>query len=314
MMNDDLDRVVPLDQLDDFKVADGDPDVRGWEVVASDGRKIGEVDQLLVDTAAMKVRYLDVDVDNDLVAGSSDTSDRHVLIPIGYARLDEGSDRVIVDQLASSDIVGLPEYTHGPITRDFESSVRSRFDTGYTSAGTTGATAGAAGLASAGAADTTRDTDNDFYSHDLYDDNRFYGARRNMEGNEARLTLSEEELAVRKQRMAAGEVDIHKRVETEHVSTPVTTMREEAVIERRPISDATLQAGTARIEGDEIRIPLMEEEVIVEKRVVPTEELVVRKHTVQETETVEADLRKERVDIDRQGDVQLRDEHRDDRL
>ncbi|HLL46804.1 MAG TPA: DUF2382 domain-containing protein [Longimicrobiaceae bacterium] len=313
MMNDDLDRVVPLDQLDDFKVADGDPDVRGWEVVASDGRKIGEVDQLLVDTAAMKVRYLDVDVDNDLVAGSSDTSDRHVLIPIGYARLDEGSDRVIVDQLASSDIVGLPEYTHGPITRDFESSVRSRFDTGYTT-GATGAAAGAAGLASTGAADTTRDTDNDFYSHDLYDDNKFYGARRNMEGDEARLTLSEEELAVRKQRMAAGEVDIHKRVETEHVSTPVTTMREEAVIERRPISDATLQAGTARIEGDEIRIPLMEEEVIVEKRVVPTEELVVRKHTVQETETVEADLRKERVDINRQGDAQLRDEHRDDRL
>ncbi|HEV2736350.1 MAG TPA: DUF2382 domain-containing protein [Longimicrobiaceae bacterium] len=309
MMNDDLDRVVPLDQLDDFKVADGDPDVRGWEVVASDGRKIGEVDQLLVDTAAMKVRYLDVDVDNDLVAGSSDTSDRHVLIPIGYARLDEESDRVIVDQLASSDIVGLPEYTHGPITRDFESSVRSRFDTGYT----TGAT-GAAGLASTGAADTTRDTDNDFYSHDLYDDNRFYGARRTLEGDEARLTLSEEELNLRKQRMSAGEVDIHKRVETEHVSTPVTTMREEAVVERRPISDATLQAGTARIEGDEIRIPLMEEEVIVEKRVVPTEELVVRKHTVQETETVEADLRKERVDVDQQGDVQLRDERRDDRL
>lgn len=315
MMNDDLDRVVPLDQLDDFKVADGDPDVRGWEVVASDGRKIGEVDQLLVDTAAMKVRYLDVDVDNDLVAGATDASDRHVLIPIGYARLDEGSDRVIVDQLASSDIVGLPEYTHGPITRDFESSVRSRFDSGYTATGTTaGTTAGAAGLASAGTADTTRDADNDFYSHDLYDDNKFYGARRNLEGDEARLTLSEEELAVRKQRMSAGEVDIHKRVETEHVSTPVTTMREEAVVERRPISDATLQAGTARIEGDEIRIPLMEEEVIVEKRVVPTEELVVRKHTVQETETVEADLRKERVDIDRQGDVNLRDERRDDRV
>lgn len=311
MMNDDLDRVVPLDQLDDFKVADGDPDVRGWEVVGSDGRKIGEVDQLLVDTAAMKVRYLDVDVDNDLVAGATDASDRHVLIPIGYARLDEGSDRVIVDQLASSDVVGLPEYTHGPITRDFESSVRSRFDSGYTGAAATGTTAGAAGLASTGAADTTRD--NDFYSHDLYDDNRFYGGRRNLEGDEARLTLSEEELAIRKQRMAAGEVDVHKRVETEHVSTPVTTTREEAVVERRPITDPTMHTG-ARIEGDEIRIPIMEEEVVVEKRVVPKEELVVKKHTITETENVEADLRKERVDVDRQGDVNLRDERRDDRL
>lgn len=213
MTNDDLDRVVPLDQLDDFKVAEGDPDVRGWEVVGSDGRKIGEVDQLLVDTAAMKVRYLDVDVDNDLVAGATDSSDRHVLIPIGYARLDEESDRVIVDQLASSDVVGLPEYTHGPITRDFESDLRTRFDRGYTSGA---ATTGAAGLTGAAAADTSTDLgagtgrDDDFYSHDLYDDNRFYGGRRNLEGDEARLTLSEEELELRRRRMEAGEVDVDR--------------------------------------------------------------------------------------------------------
>lgn len=307
MMNDDLDRVVPLDQLDDFKVAEGDPDVRGWEVVASDGRKIGEVDQLLVDTAAMKVRYLDVDLDNELVAGASDTSDRHVLIPIGYARLDEGSDRVMVDNLASSDVAGLPEYTHGPITRDFETSLRSRFDTGYTAAG-------ASGLASAEAAETrATDRDNDFYSHDLYDDNRFYGARRNLENDEARLTLSEEELNLRRERMEAGEVDVHKRVETEHVSRPVTTMHEEAVVERRPITDPSMHS-SARIEGDEIRVPIMEEEVVVEKRVVPKEELVVKKRQVTETETVEADLRKERADVERQGDVRLRDERRDDRL
>lgn len=293
MRNDDLDRVVPLDQLDDFKVAEGDPDVRGWEVVASDGRKIGEVDQLLVDTAAMKVRYLDVDVENELLA--SDASDRHVLIPIGYARLDEDSDRVLVDQLASSDVVALPEYTHGPITRDFETDVRRRFDTGFTAAG------------------TTTDTDRDFYSHDLYDENRFYGGRRNLERGEERLTLSEEELAVGKRRMEAGEVDIHKRVETEHVSRPVTTTHEEAVIERRPITDPGMRTD-ARIEGDEIRVPLTQEEAVVEKRVVPKEELVVKKRQVQDTETVEADLRRERVDVDREGDVQLRDERRDDRL
>ena len=92
MANGDMDRVVPLGQLDDFRVAEGDPDGRGWEVLASDGRKIGEVDELLVDTAAMKVRYLDVDLDVDDVVLSGG-HDRHVLIPIGYARLERDRDR-----------------------------------------------------------------------------------------------------------------------------------------------------------------------------------------------------------------------------
>lgn len=150
----EMDRIVPLDKLSDFKVAEGDPDVRGWDVLASDGRRIGEVDNLLVDTAAMKVRYLDVDVDEDLL----DTDrDRHVLIPIGYARLDRDENRVIVDELASTDVGTLPEYTHEPLTRDYETSVRERWDRGYR-------------------ADTA--TDQDFYTGELYDDRRFYGTDR----------------------------------------------------------------------------------------------------------------------------------------
>ncbi|HEX2078968.1 MAG TPA: PRC-barrel domain-containing protein [Longimicrobium sp.] len=128
MANNDMDRVVPLGQLDDFRVAEGDPDVRGWEVRASDGRKIGEVDELLVDTSAMKVRYLDVDLDADDVVLSGG-HDRHVLIPIGYARLERDRDCVTVDGLASSDVARLPAYGQGPLTRDFEASVRESFAT-----------------------------------------------------------------------------------------------------------------------------------------------------------------------------------------
>jgi len=298
MANDDLDRVVPLDQLDDFRVAEGDPDVRGWEVVASDGRKIGEVDQLLVDTAAMKVRYLDVDLEDELIAETREASERHVLIPIGYARLDEGSDRVIVDNLASSDLAGLPEYTHGPITRDFESDLRTRFDRGHVP----------------GAAETGAGRDRDFYAHDLYDENRFYGARRpDRDRDEAHMTRAEEELDIEKRRMEAGEVDLHKRVEKEHVSRPVTKSHEEAIVERRPITREGMRADT-NLENEDIRIPLMEEEVVVEKHVVPKEELVVKKRRVEETENVEADLRRERVDIERKGDARVRDERRDDRI
>lgn len=138
MAIDDMDRVVPLGQLDDFRVAHGEPDVRGWEVRASDGRKIGEVDELLVDTRAMKVRYLDVEVTESMLA---DRPDRHVLIPIGYARLER--DCVVVDRVASSELGGIPSYGQGPLTRDFETSLRDSFSARGT--GTRGI-AGSAGM------------------------------------------------------------------------------------------------------------------------------------------------------------------------
>ena len=274
-----FDRIAPLDRLDDFKVADGDPDVRGWGVIASDGRQVGEVDQLLVDTAAMKVRYLDVELDEGMTAGA----DRHVLVPIGYARLDEGSSRVIVDTLAGADIAALPTYSHGPLTREVETDLRSRFDAGYRDGG-----------------------GDDFYAHDLYDDDRFFSGRSGAR----HIVRSEEELAVGKRRVEAGEVSVGKRVETEHVSRPVELSREEAVVERRPITDPGMHSDARIGDGETIRVPLSREEAVVEKRVVPREELVVRKHEVQDTETVEADLRRERIDVDREGDTRIRDERR----
>ncbi len=155
---DDLDRVVPLDQLDDFRAAEGEPDVRGWDVIAADGRRIGEVDQLLVDTAAMRVRYLGVGLDAELAGRPNE--DCHVLIPIGYAHVDPAGDRVVVERLESRDVVRLPEYHHGPLTRDFETTLRRRIDAGYTG---------------------SLHTDPDFYQAGPYDDSRFFGGRRSRE-------------------------------------------------------------------------------------------------------------------------------------
>lgn len=285
-MDDRMDRVVPLDELDDFKVAEGDPDVRGWDVIASDGRKIGEVDNLLVDTAAMKVRYLDVDLDDDLIG---DDDDRHILIPIGYAHLNEDDDVIRVDSLNSTAVAGLPTYTHEPLTRDYERDLRQRFDTGYTAAGTTNA-------------------DEDFYASEGYDADRFYGARRGQD--EERMTLSEEQLAIGRRQERAGEVEVHKEVETRHVRESVPTTHEEVTVERRPVQEG--MHAKARIEEDEVRIPVNQEELVVEKRVVPKEELVVKKHQVTENETVEADLRREHAEVRREGEVNVRDD-RDNR-
>jgi uncharacterized protein (TIGR02271 family) len=125
--------------------------------------------------------------------------------------------------------------------------------------------------------------------------------------DEERLTLSEEELAVGKRRQAAGEVEIEKDVETRHVRESVPTTHEEVTVERRP---ATGMRGSARIEEDEIHVPVTEEEVVAEKRVVPKEEIVARKREVVEDETVEANLREERAEVHREGNVRMTDRER----
>jgi uncharacterized protein (TIGR02271 family) len=265
------DRIVPLDQLSDYKVADGDPDVRGWEVIGSDGRRIGKVDNLLVDTGAMKVRYLDVDVDGDIMPDRD--RDRHVLVPIGRARLDGDHDHILVDAVSSTEVATLPAFTHGALTDEYETSLQERW--GGT---TTSSTANAS---------------------ELYDDRGFYGSRERA--GESRVTLSEEQLAIQREQRQAGEVSIHKEVETRHVRESVPVSREEVIVERRPAQPG--MESSARIQEGEMRIPVKEEELVVEKRVVPKEELVVKKTEVVDNETVEADLRRERADIDEHGNV-----------
>ena len=129
---------------------------------------------------------------------------------------------------------------------------------------------------------------------------RYEGAYSSTAGRaeaHERLTRTEEELAIGKREVSRGEVRIGKHVETEHVTEPVTRRREEVVIERRPV-EAGARDDAAAIGDAEVRVPLMEEEVIVEKRPVVKEELVVGKRVVEVREEVEADVRRERFDID----------------
>src|SRR3954454_23999679 len=55
--------LVPLRSLPQEHLASDDPDVRGWAVLGDDGNRIGDVDDLLVDAEARKVRFLIVALD-----------------------------------------------------------------------------------------------------------------------------------------------------------------------------------------------------------------------------------------------------------
>jgi|GEM_PF-2286838 sporulation protein YlmC with PRC-barrel domain len=71
-----------------YRVADGEPDIRGWTVYASTGRELGTVRDLLVDTDAGEVVMLDVDLRR---------GDRHTLAPIRAAWIDHATRRVVLD-------------------------------------------------------------------------------------------------------------------------------------------------------------------------------------------------------------------------
>lgn len=62
-------QIAPLRSLHNHRISEGDPDVRGWEVYGADDRRIGRVDDLLVDTETMKTRYLSVTLEFDHAAG-----------------------------------------------------------------------------------------------------------------------------------------------------------------------------------------------------------------------------------------------------
>ena len=273
--------LIPLSKADGYRVAENNEDVRGWDVRGNDGEKIGKVNDLLIDTGIDKVKYLEVKVDRGLGG-----KDRNVLIPIGAARLADDEDVVLID--AGKDALrDYPDYTGQQITRDYETSLQSRLANAFRGTRNTEVTTGA------GASGRTSDSDRYYNDRGL-----FRGGRESArtDEREARVTRSEEELAIGKRSVQAGEAYLRKTVETEHVRQEVPVMHEEVTVERRPLSaDA---ATDVTISEDEIRVPVMEEEVVAQKRVVPKEEVVIRKRAVSDTEVVEEDVRRERVDVD----------------
>jgi photosynthetic reaction center H subunit len=116
-------QLARVGELSDYEVADHHPDVRGWDVVASDDRKIGGVKDLVADTTAMKVRYLDIELDSDYRLSDDES---RVLIPIEHARLIEDDDVVRLDAVASHQARDIPSH-RGTFDREYEGRVTRMF-------------------------------------------------------------------------------------------------------------------------------------------------------------------------------------------
>jgi uncharacterized protein (TIGR02271 family) len=115
---------------------------------------------------------------------------------------------------------------------------------------------------------------------------------------EGSVTRKEEELKVGKRPVEAGQVRLKKWVETEPVKADVELTRERATVQRERIDEPV--AGHDFRE-EEVEVPLHAEEPVVQKQAVAKERVSVGKRAERDTQTVSDTVRKERVEVDKQG-------------
>jgi uncharacterized protein (TIGR02271 family) len=165
-------------------------------------------------------------------------------------------------------------------------------DRGHSGAGTTDSTT--AGTVGSGMSMGDTET-GEFREHDRNQEGLSQPGSDLEDEDELRVQRSEEELLAGTREREAGSVKVRKRVRVDRERIEVPTRREEVSVERVPVSG---EATEAQIGADEVSVPVVEDEVVVQKKPVAKEEIRIRKDVVHERQIVEEDVRREEVDIE----------------
>lgn len=118
-----LARLSDLD--DDYMLADPLPDFRDWKVTLPDGRRVGTVEDILVDTSTMLAKYVEVKVDHKVLL---DEEDSWVLVPVESVRIDTDNDRVVIDHLPAGGLAGAPRHNRRLPTPEEQDVILTYFE------------------------------------------------------------------------------------------------------------------------------------------------------------------------------------------
>jgi len=125
-----------------------------------------------------------------------------------------------------------------------------------------------------------------------------------MQTGDTVIPLYEESLAVGTRQVEQGTVRLKKVVKTETVNQPIQIRKETVVIDRQPASgQSSANPENAFKEGETV-IQLWKEEPVVETRVVPAGQVVASRRSEIQQSSVQRELRKESIDVDKSGDSQ----------
>jgi uncharacterized protein (TIGR02271 family) len=120
-----------------------------------------------------------------------------------------------------------------------------------------------------------------------------------MHDGKETLPLVEEELVVDRKTVSDGRVLVSTHTDTVTDFAEIELREDDIEIERVSFETVVDAVPQVRIEGDVTIIPILEERLLVEKRLVLVEEIRMRRKTTLRTERVEAELRKQTASVER---------------
>lgn len=116
----------------------------------------------------------------------------------------------------------------------------------------------------------------------------------------AAIPLVEERVSVTKRAVETERLRVRIGVDEQEELVPVELAHDEVKVERVPRNVAVSELPGVRLEGNTTIIPVVEEVVIVEKRLVLVEEIHITRESNTRTEDIPVLLRKERAAIERE--------------
>ncbi len=114
----------------------------------------------------------------------------------------------------------------------------------------------------------------------------------------------QEEAIVEKRVVETGKIVISKKISEHEEIVDVPLFQEKVDVERVPINQVVQERPAVRQEGEVMIIPVVQEQVFYQKRLVLVEELHVRKQVVQTHQPQKITLIKEDVEINRSTESQ----------
>ena len=117
----------------------------------------------------------------------------------------------------------------------------------------------------------------------------------------AAIPLVEERLSVAKRQIESGRLRVHVTIDERQETVSQDLIRDEVEVERVPRNVPLSEMPHVRLEGTTTIIPVVEEVLVVEKKLVLVEEIHIRRRSDVERREVPVTLRTERATVERQS-------------